>query len=86
MLFRSIGTTLEHKLTHQQRLLAATDVYPDMGDLGHVRVRSFAAYEIVLNPDWNLALRLGIQDRYDSRPGTAKPNDVDYFTTLLFKF
>lgn len=59
---------------------------PPLIPVPHVRVRSFAAYEIVLNPGRNLALRPGIQDRYDSRPGPAKPNDVDYFTTLLFKF
>lgn len=81
-----IGTTFEHRLTNQQRFLASVDAYPDLNTFGHVRVRSFAAYEIVLNPDWHLALRLGIQDRYDSQPGPAKPNDVDYFTTVLFKF
>jgi hypothetical protein len=69
-----------------QRLILYGDFYPDMGDPRHYRVRTFAAYEIVLHPDWNLTLRLGIQDRYDSKPGTAKPNDLDYFTTLLFKF
>ena len=31
-------------------------------------------------------VRLGIQDRYDSDPGTSKKNDVTYFATLGLKF
>ena len=50
------------------------------------RVRARAGYEITLDPDHGMVLRLGVQDRYDSSPGPAKRNDVNYFVTLLFKF
>jgi hypothetical protein len=27
-----------------------------------------------------------VQDRYDSSPGPARRNDLNYFATLLFRF
>ena len=33
-----------------------------------------------------MVLRLGVQDRYDSNPGPARRNDLNYFVTLLFRF
>jgi hypothetical protein len=31
-------------------------------------------------------MRLGIQERYDSDPGNAKRNDLNYFATMGIKF
>jgi hypothetical protein len=74
------------ELTSRQRLVGSVDYYPDLGHFGEYRVRARAAYEILVDPDWGLTLRLGAQERYDSNPGPAKRNDIDYFATFLFKF
>ena len=81
-----LGFDLNQKVTDRQKLVLTCDLYPDLGDLGRYRVRLRSAYEVLLDPEWGLTLRFGIQDRYDSNPGPAKKNDLDYFTTMLIKF
>ena len=81
-----VGFDLDQKITDRQQMLVTFDYYPDLGILGRYRVRTRAAYEVLLEPEWGLKLRFGIQDRFDSNPGPGKKNDLDYFTTMLFKF
>ena len=81
-----LGWELEHEFTDRQRIVAAADVFPNLAYLGRWRLRARVAYEIILAPEWGLTLRIGAQERYDSTPGNAKRNDLDYFTALLFRF
>ncbi|MFQ3592123.1 MAG: DUF481 domain-containing protein [Gemmataceae bacterium] len=81
-----VGFDLDHRINKRQRLIAAGDIYPDLGRLEQHRIRVRAAWECALNDNNSLILRIGIQDRYDSSPGLAKRNDLDYFTTLLYRF
>jgi hypothetical protein len=81
-----LGFDLDHKLTKRQRIVAAGDFYPDLGRLGQYRVRARAAWECQLDEAGCLTLRIGVQNRYDSNPGDAKRNDLDYFTTILYRF
>ncbi len=81
-----LGGDLNHKFTDRQAYVSSVDVYPNLSRLGEYRIRARAAYEIVLDPKRGMVLRMGVQDRFDSSPGNAKRNDVNYFTTLLFKF
>lgn len=81
------GFDLYQKVTDRQQFVGSVDFYPDLGRWGRYRVRARAAYEFLLEPEWGLILRFGIQDRYDSDPGPkAMRNDIDYFATMLFKF
>lgn len=81
-----VGFDVDWKVTSRQRFIATVDYYPDLGRPNRYRVRGRAAYEVLLDEKGCLTLRLGIQDRFDSDPGPAKRNDLDYFTTLVFKF
>jgi hypothetical protein len=81
-----IGMDFNHRFSDRQGFVSSLDVYPNLSTLGQYRVRARAGYEIVIDPAHGLVLRLGLQDRYDSSPGPAKRNDLNYFTTLLFKF
>lgn len=81
-----LGGDFNHRFTDRQAWVSSVDLYPNLSQLGNYRLRVRGAYEIVLDPSHGMVLRLGVQDRYDSLPGTAKRNDVNYFTTLLFKF
>ncbi len=81
-----LGFDLNHSFTDRQRFVSSVDVYPSLSQFDQVRVRARAAYEIMLDPEHGMVLRLGIQERYDSQPGTGQPNALNYFATLLFKF
>lgn len=82
-----VGLDVDWKLTSRQRFIATADYYPDLGRPDRFRVRARAAYEVLLDEKGCLTLRLGVQERFDSNPGPeTKQNDLDYFTTLVFKF
>ena len=80
------GFDFNHKFTDRQGLFSALDVYPSLSRLGQYRVRARAGYEILLDPEHGMVLRLGAQERYDSHPGTGPRNALNYFVTLLYKF
>ena len=81
-----LGFDFEQRISARSRFVSAVDWYPNLDRIGQYRVRARAAYEILIDPELGLTLRFGLQDRYDSNPGRAKRNDVDYFATLLWQF
>jgi putative salt-induced outer membrane protein YdiY len=82
----NLGIDFEHKFTDTQKFTLTLDYYPDLLDLSEYRVVGKAAYEILLDKDNGMTLKVGVEDRYDSSPGDAKRNDLDYFALLVFKF
>lgn len=82
-----IGADLRHKLTERQQLTASATLYPDLSDIGEFRFVGSAAWEVLIDPEVNLSLKLGVEDRYDSMPGGGfTKNDIDYFAMLVFAF
>jgi hypothetical protein len=81
-----LGIDFEHKFTDTQKFTLTFDYYADLLDISEYRIVGKAAYEILLDKDNGLTLKLGVEDRYDSSPGDAKRNDLDYFALLVFKF
>ena len=57
-----------------------------MSKFNQYRLNSQAGWEVALDDATHLSLRLAVRDRYNSNPGTAKPNDLDYAALLLWKF
>jgi hypothetical protein len=80
------GFDFNHAFTDRQRFVSAVDAYPSLSQIKHVRVRARAAYEVLLDPEHCMVLRLGVQERYDSEPGNGQANALNYFATLMFKF
>ena len=80
------GVDFKHQLSERQKLTAAAEAFPDLADLGEFRMVAKGAWEILVNPEFHLNLKLGVEDRFDSTPDGAKKNDLDYFVTLLWKF
>ena len=80
------GYDFRWRINDRSTLVSIFDYYPRMEDFRQYRVRCRVAYEFLIDPEWGLIYRIGVQDRYDSDPGTAKPNDVTFFTTLGLKF
>jgi putative salt-induced outer membrane protein YdiY len=82
----SLGLDLERKISKFQKFKMKVDYFPDLSDFGDSRVDTKVNYETVIDADMNLSLKLGVRDRYDSTPGTAQHNDLDYSVVLLWKF
>jgi putative salt-induced outer membrane protein YdiY len=82
-----LGLDFAHQLTERQKLVASTEYFPDLSDLGEFRWNNRAAWEIMVDPETNLFMRVGAEHRHDSQPGTdRKHNDLDYFLTLGWSF
>lgn len=78
------GLDLAHDFNERTRLVAAVEIFPNLEDTGEFRSRENAALEVDLAEAW--AFRIGAEHRYDSDPGDADRNDVDYFVTLVYSF
>lgn len=83
----NLGADFAHQLTERQRLFASFDAYPSLKDTNDYRFVATAGWEILVDPEVNMTLKLGVEDRYDSTPGPGrKKNDVDYFLLLGWTF
>ncbi len=80
------GLEFSHKLNERQKLSASSEYSPDVTDFRDYRLKSKASWEVVLDEETNLSLKVSILDRYDSTPDGKKPNDLDYTFTLLWSF
>ncbi len=80
------GGEVKHKFGPLHALSAKVDYFPNVTAWGDFRINSQAAWEIALSKAWGLSLKLSVIDRYDSTPHTARPNDLDYSTLLLWQF
>jgi|SoiMethySBSTD1v2_1073268.scaffolds.fasta_scaffold107287_3 hypothetical protein len=80
------GADVEYSFTARSKFCSAVDYYPDLHDFSHYRIRARAWLDFLIDPDLNAYLRFGVLDRYDSNPLGSKPNDIDYYMSLLIRF
>jgi putative salt-induced outer membrane protein YdiY len=80
-----LGFDFERHLSERQTISLTSDYFPDWSNFSNYRIVTKASYEILLNEEHNLNLKMSMQDRYDSTPNGAKPNDIDYSVLLLWK-
>ena len=81
-----VGVDYERRVSYRQKLVATVDYMPNETDFTEFRLYSLAGWEFLLDRETNLSLRLAVRNRYNSSPGTALPNDLDYAALLLWKF
>ncbi len=81
-----VGADYERRVSDRQRLVATVDYMPNETDFTEFRLNSLAGWEFLFDQKSHLGLRLAVRNRYNSSPGTAKPNDLDYAALLLWKF
>lgn len=77
---------ITHKLSEAQKLKAGLEYLPDADGWRAYRLNSNASWEMKIDPESELFLRVGVATRYDSDPGSAKTTDVDYFVNLGWAF
>jgi len=80
------GGDIEYSLSARSKFCVSADYYPDLQHLSHYRVRARAWIDLLIDPDLNAYLRLGVYDRYDSNPLGSLRNDLDYYMSLLIRF
>ena len=81
----TFGLDFERKLTERQKFTTTMDYFPEFEDFTNYRLVTLAGWELVLDAESNLSLKLTLIDRYDSTPEGRKPNDLDYALLLLWK-
>ncbi len=79
------GMDYERQLTKKQKLAATVDYFPEWEDFSNYRLKSKFGWELLLDKDPDLSLKIEVIDRYDSTPNGNKPNDINYSILLLWK-
>jgi putative salt-induced outer membrane protein YdiY len=80
------GLDFEHKFSDNTKVFTTADYIPNINNFSDFRLQLAAGFETMLSKEYNLALKLGAQNLYDSTPEGRKPNDVFYFVSLIWKF
>jgi putative salt-induced outer membrane protein YdiY len=78
------GLDYEEKISKMQRIVAKVDYYPEWEDFRRYRVVTDLGWQIDLDRPKNVSLKLSLIDRYDSTPGGAVPNNLDYAVLLIW--
>lgn len=81
------GFNFNHKLTEAQSVFVDYEFLPSLKNFSDYRMVTKGGYEIMIDPETKMSLKLGLEDRYDSMPGDdRKKNDIDYFALLAWSF
>ena len=82
-----IGLDWTYQLSENTKLVATTTYFPSFDDLGEFRWNTGGGIEVILDAETGMVMNAGFEHRHDSTPGTGvKPNDVDYYMGVGWKF
>lgn len=80
------GTDFDHIFNDRSKISGTIDYYPSLLAFDIYRIEAKLAYEVIIDPTYNLTMKMGLLDRYDSMPAGKRPNDISYFATFLWKY
>lgn len=81
------GLDLSWKIDDRSRLTASFDYYRDLDEFSIYRFVARCTYDILLDPESKMTLRVGIEDRYDETTlAPRSKNDFELFTAIVFRF
>ncbi|MCA9174480.1 MAG: DUF481 domain-containing protein [Planctomycetales bacterium] len=81
-----LGANSEQKLSSRQKIVSKFDYFPSWSDLGDYRMVSDLSWQIVLDEETNLSLKVGVVNNVDSTPAPGfKAVDTNYVVLLLWK-
>ena len=81
-----MGVQVEHQMSRRNKILGAVEYARDVADFGRSRVRTQAAWEVLLDPDKNLSLRAGILESSNTAPNGERGKNLDYNLDMIWKF
>lgn len=77
----------EHRFSDTQKLVMFVEYRPEIEQPSRYRINAWANYDIDINPEAGLGLRLRAQNRYDARPSRRpERNDFDMSVFLIWNF
>lgn len=82
----SLGGDWKFQANAQNSFTAGFDYFPSYLSIDDFRLNTRGAWEILVEPRWQLSLRLGFMDRYQTQSYGKKKNDIDYFAEIVKKF
>jgi hypothetical protein len=80
------GCQFEHQITERHKILGAVEYARDVTDSGRHRVRTQAAWEVLLDPDKNVSLRTGVLESSNKTPVGEQATNLNYTVDLIWKF
>lgn len=81
-----LGLDFTWAIDDRNTFSAGTEVFPVLDDLGEFRARNYAHYEVKLSNTRDVRLRIGAEHDFDSDPGDAEENNINYYITILMTF
>ena len=81
-----MGVQVEHQMSERNKILGGVEYARDVTDFGRYRVRSQAAWEVLLDPDKNLSLRTGVLESSDTAPNGEHGKCLDYSLDVTWKY
>ncbi len=81
------GFELEYRLDERNKIGMSVVGSLNVEDIESSRASMKAWYETVLDPESQMSLRIGVEDRYESSPGLGREeHQVDYYAMIVFRF
>lgn len=82
-----LGLDLTRTISERQKIVGALDFLPTIGEVDQFRVNARLSWEILLDPESRLSLRIGGENRYDTtaRAGALR-NDISYYAGIAVEF
>ena len=81
-----LGVQVEHQMSQRNKILGAVEYARDVTDSGRHRVRTQAAWEVLLDPDKNLSLRTGVLESSNTAPNGEHGKNLDYSLDVIWKY
>lgn len=82
-----LGADFEHKISERQKISATTDIFPSLDEAGEFRAVALVAWELLVDPETNMSLKVGATADYDSNvPSGTRHADLDYFALLVWNW
>ncbi len=83
----NLGLDYVHKINERQKIVATVDLFPSFDKTTDYRIEGRVEWTLLVDPESNLSLKVGIEDRYESTPGDGfRRNDLDYYALLSWSY
>ncbi len=82
-----LGLDFERQITERQKFTATVEYIPSLQHFERYRLRAKADWELLVDPEMQMSLKIGVEDEYNSDPaGDDKRNDFRYYALLAWAF
>lgn len=75
-----------HRMTNRQKMALSVEYFPDITSYGEFRLVNKGDWELLLDDETNLSLKVSVSDRYNYPNPGGELNDLDYGIVLLWSF